>query len=329
MGQTLTATATSGEGEARQVSPGSHMPSTPFSDADTIRPAARSYDKSVRGTSDTSNKSFPSSSKIVAAHDPITFEPVPFEYIKPDTVVTVDGIGQMAFESARVNGWAGPVGGGDQSSPFDLPSDNQAESPGGEEGDQDEHPELQSERMESEDAEASMDALASGVDLGTSMEALAELADGNAEVSERVLADAASQAGVEPQDISRHIETARAGFTQQAEAKIRSVIGSAFEAGAFWDWAWNASEATELMQKSISDQVTKGTTHAYGDLATEYVANLDRINPEAILSADFGEGLGAIQDEKGEVLITKDGRPIGSWETLYRTGFVNLGEAAL
>lgn len=84
--------------------------------------------------------------------------------------------------------------------------------------------------------------------------------------------------------------------------------------------AWGYANAPELMQRAIRQHATQRTTAGYQAVAKQFVENLDRIDPEAVLQAELPQGWTAKQTKGGRVvLVSPQGRE-HSWQALAKSG---------
>lgn len=167
-------------------------------------------------------------------------------------------------------------------------------------------------------AEAAAQTLASTVSENTVTRALMEIAE-NGEVSERAILRAASEAGVaDPAEMQATVATAMAGFVDQAKSFLtdRGVDPQAFQ-------AWARTEHPTAFRASMMEHVRGRDVSAYGALADQYMANLDKIDPQAILGATFPEGIKA-HYSPGERLVLLDipGHGTMRWAAALRAGII-------
>ena len=167
-------------------------------------------------------------------------------------------------------------------------------------------------------AEAAAQTLASTVSENTVTRALMEIAE-NGEVSERAILRAASEAGVvDPAEMQATVSTAMAGFVDQAESFLtdRGVDPQAFQ-------AWARTEHSTAFKAAMMDHVRGRNVAAYGALADKYMANLDRIDPHAILNATFGNGITARLDPGSRnVILDIPGHGSMAWGAALRAGII-------
>ena len=87
------------------------------------------------------------------------------------------------------------------------------------------------------------------------------------------------------------------------------------------------------LTEAMIEQGTQRSTAGYAALAREYVANLDTIDPDAILGASFPEGQSARRDGRGQIVITvtDDGKgidPAKVKESAVAKGLISAEAAA-
>ena len=225
-----------------------------------------------------------------------------------DAIVTVPGIGTMSLASAIQAGFASRNDDGTFSKP----------APGKPTETKETHPDLQRETV-GDDAEKAMDTFEKSVTLGTQIAAIHDIAE-TGDVSEVNLARLASEMRTEPGKVMEMMDTIRPAMEQQARAAIA-------EAGVDPDevFAWAAQAKEGKVRDAVKHHLTLRQTRGYKELAKEYVRNLDTINPDAILNAEFGNGVSARRDAQGQIIL-KDaqGREF-EWQSAVLNGIVRLG----
>jgi hypothetical protein len=174
-------------------------------------------------------------------------------------------------------------------------------------------------RLPGEGAEEAAQFIADKVDAGTMTRAVLDMlrTDGNVDTS--TLNAAASQAGVEPSAMGATLSKAMEGYTSQAEAFAAS---RGVDLQAFGAWA-TKQHGNELRQAMIG-HVQNRDVSAYAPLMDRYVADLDVIDPNAILSAAFPDpGVTARRDEfTKRVVLNIPGMGEIGWTAAVRAGLV-------
>lgn len=180
-------------------------------------------------------------------------------------------------------------------------------------------------RMLESNYESGLRQIGSSVPSADIYEGLNSLAKGE-DVPTHVVGAMASHMGLEPGEAMETINTLRGQFEAQA---LHSVSGSGVDAQAIFDWA--RDNKPQELQRAIMDHATQRTVSGYKGLAQDYMNNLDSIDPEAIINAEFGGGISASMKtdsngRKAVVLSTPRGEV--DWKTAMRLGYVNVSSRA-
>lgn len=109
-------------------------------------------------------------------------------------------------------------------------------------------------------------------------------------------------------------------FATQAGEVVSAVGADPVE---FREWA-EANHKGRL-RDAIMDHVHRRDVSGYQRLAKEFVANLDKINPDRILQAEFAHGITASMDSSGRVILRAPNGQQVEWRSAIRNGWVNLG----
>ncbi len=80
-------------------------------------------------------------------------------------------------------------------------------------------------------------------------------------------------------------------------------------------------------EQSTCGWVNHRTTDGYNDVVTEYVANLDKTDPNTILNAQLGDGFKTALSSDGRVFVTLANGHQYTWASAVRAGMVNLSRA--
>ena len=158
----------------------------------------------------------------------------------------------------------------------------------------------------------------SSVTPGTATRALLDIIDtGN--VRSGVLERAASEAGIQPAEMGAKLGAAMKGFQAQAAA-FAAQRGVDME--QFTDWArtHHAGDLKNAMQRHVQQR----DVGAYGALVGRYMENLDRIDPQSILSAKFPDtGMSAFKAADGRIVLNIPGHGQVSWSAAVKAGLVS------
>jgi hypothetical protein len=169
----------------------------------------------------------------------------------------------------------------------------------------------------SPEAEQAAQMLATKVDQNTQIRALIELADAG-QVTERAINAAASQAGMDPSEMKAALAKALDGYGGQVTSFLTERGASPDE---FFRWA-KTTYPTDY-KAALIGHVQDRNVAAWGALADRYMVNLDRISPDAILSANFENGITARMDYGTRaVILDIPGHGSMRWSAAVRAGLV-------
>ena len=172
----------------------------------------------------------------------------------------------------------------------------------------------------SRDAEASYEQLRDMASPSAVAGAILAAAKGE-EFSDSLLEQAASEMRMEPDALREQATAIREAFSDQAHSAIESL---GLDSEAFFDWAWK--EKASEMRQAVTRHARERTTQSYRDLANAYLTDLPRIAPEAILNAEFADGIKARKAADGKIILET---PIGEieWTSAMRKGFLKVTRA--
>ncbi len=178
------------------------------------------------------------------------------------------------------------------------------------------------ETMESlgNELEGSITEVAQNASVGDVMSCITSIAN-TGDINEKAVDRIASQMGLEPEAARDRANTIRAGFESQARATVES---GGLDSDDVFNWAWE--NKPDLMRQAIIQQATQRNTKAYQSIADEYVLGMDKINPDAIMTAQLPEGMTPVQRKDGTILI-KTSHGEYSWGALVRSGAISIGKA--
>ena len=169
----------------------------------------------------------------------------------------------------------------------------------------------------SPEAEQAAQMLATKVDQNTQIRALIELADAG-QVTERAINAAASQAGIDPSQMKAALARAMDGYGGQA---TEFLTGRGVDPDHFYVWA-KTTHPTDY-KAALIGHVQERRVESWGPLAEKYMVNLDRISPDVILGASFGNGITARMDYGARaVILDIPGHGTMRWSAAVRAGLV-------
>ncbi|CCQ73925.1 hypothetical protein [Magnetospira sp. QH-2] len=141
------------------------------------------------------------------------------------------------------------------------------------------------------------------------------------EFNQAAMGRIASSLGQEPEAVMEKANSVRAAFESQA---IRTVEKTGLSSDDVFGWAYE--HEPKMMQEAIRQHTNYRHTEGYQPVIQKYVQNLDTINPDMILNAQFGEGVEAFRDDGGRIVLKSEKGTV-PWKTAVRIGMVSLGRA--
>ena len=148
-----------------------------------------------------------------------------------------------------------------------------------------------------------------------------DITSGDGTMDENTINRAASEAGVDPAVMHGKIESVASAMRDQASAAV-SKFG--VDAEAVWEYA-NRPENLPTLQAAVRKHAMTRSTASYAEIAQDYIANLDTIDPEAILNADFGgQGKAHRDPMTGDIVVTDNNGVTYKWRTAVKTGIIKL-----
>lgn len=139
------------------------------------------------------------------------------------------------------------------------------------------------------------------------------------DVSEGNIGRVASAMGVEPHEARGMAQEVYRGFEAQAYQTVEKTGLDAQEV-----FAWAQKEAPETLKRAMHSHAMERSTKGYTEVANAYISNLDTVNPEAILGADFGSGITA-KREGGKVILDLPGVGTVDWKGAIKSGLIRVG----
>lgn len=173
------------------------------------------------------------------------------------------------------------------------------------------------EAMSSE-IEGTLNTLIEGSSSDDQLAAVHQVAEGG-EVSPELIASVAQEMGIKPEDLQGQVGSVIDGFETQARDAMTKATG--IDSQRILEWVWE-HKMPEL-NKAMIEQGTQRSTAGYAALAREYLADLDTIDPDSILSANFSDDITARRDERGNVVITVNGQE-HPWKSAVRAGLLSI-----
>ncbi|MET0025917.1 MAG: hypothetical protein ABW085_16835 [Sedimenticola sp.] len=138
------------------------------------------------------------------------------------------------------------------------------------------------------------------------------------DLSDTLVGDLASRLHMEPHELRAKIEPIHEAFAIQAGQEIASY---GLDPEAVREWA--QENTPDLMKQASFEHFNLRSTDGYNAVAHEYLKQLDKVDPDAILNAELGEGISATIGNRGEILLnTPHGQM--SWASAISTGLVNV-----
>lgn len=233
-----------------------------------------------------------------------------------DSIVTVDGIGEMELRSAINAGFVTKNGDGSFSA-------GNGEAP--QEQQQEQHDDLQGAALpEAEEAHVKQ-LMEAGASAGDQLAILADIAKGGG-IDSHNLSRAASSIGIEPERLHGAIGKVTEYFQKQAEASIGSTIGG-LEPAAVWEWAWQ--EMPRELEKAIYDHGHLRSPRGYAPIAQKFIEQMDQHSPDAILNAELGDGIKSVhRDHSGHMVLTAANGATMTWQAAVKAGLLNVSKGS-
>ena len=147
-----------------------------------------------------------------------------------------------------------------------------------------------------------------------------DITSGNGMLDEHTINRAASEAGLDPAVMHGKIESVAGAMRTQASA---AVAKHGVDPEAVWSH-FNEPANLPKLQAAVREHAMTRSTASYNVLAQEYVENLDTIDPEAILSADFGGQGKAHRDANGKIVVTDANGTTYTWKSAVKAGIIKL-----
>jgi hypothetical protein len=182
----------------------------------------------------------------------------------------------------------------------------------------------QAEGFRADDAtEATLAEIVSTVSESTNMAMVNSYARGG-EIDPKLIARAASQAGVSPEDMAAKYEAAVAGMEQAMDTRLASL--GVFDQDLFADYVQGNGERLAEAHKALFALMTSNSTEGFDRLAEGFVESLDQIAAEDVADALEDAGI-PYRRVGGKTLIRfPDGAEV-SYAVAVRQGLIRVGRA--
>ena len=170
--------------------------------------------------------------------------------------------------------------------------------------------------------EAVMQELIDGTSAQDQVSIIHDITSGDGQMDPNTITRAASEAGMEPGQMEAKINSVGMAMLEQAN---QSVAKHGVDPEAVWEYA-NRPENVGTLQAAVRKHAMTRNTASYGDIANAFIMSMDEHSPDAILSADLGEGIRrTYRDDHGAIVIEDTGGRSYSWKSAIRSGLVKLG----
>lgn len=182
------------------------------------------------------------------------------------------------------------------------------------------HEDLKLEDTGDAEVETTITEFAENVQPDIAEAAAAEFANTN-ELSQPFIETIAREMHSDPGTVTAKVNVMRSGLENQALRAVGETIGSPELAQAAVDWMY--ANKPQEMSNAIHQQITKRQTKGYRELAQGFLEGLDRTHPDAVLQATTPAGVTVRQDERGRIIVSKDGQSY-QWASAVRNKIVTL-----
>ena len=148
-----------------------------------------------------------------------------------------------------------------------------------------------------------------------------DITSGDGTMDPNTINRAASEAGVEPSVMAGKINSVAEAMKTQASAVVAK---HGVDPEAVWTWA-NEPANLPTLQAAVRKHAMERSPAAYGDIAKAYILAMNEHSPDAILSADLGEGIRRTYRDQNGAIILEDASGRGyTWKSAIRSGLVKL-----
>jgi hypothetical protein len=261
---------------------------------------------------------------IVATAHTKTGMPVSHDRITDDSIVYVKGR-EVSVRSALSAGYLVRDADGSLREPWQKAKANPAPEPKAEPTDQtgdDDQPDVGPSDDELEGlGDDELEGLISTVaDAAPQQDVISVInaASSGEDLPDQALNQIADSMGLSRDEALEQYETIRSAFEDQASRAVEEATG--LDAEAVFEWA--REHASSELAGAIRSQAMNRSTAGYQELARQYVENLDSIDPDALLSAQYPEGVRAVQRDGRVVIETPQGAI--PWRLAVRKGIAKV-----
>ena len=147
------------------------------------------------------------------------------------------------------------------------------------------------------------------------------MTSGDGEIDPHLINRISSEAGLEPTVMHGKIESVASAMRTQASA---AVAKHGVDPEALWAWS-NEPANVGALQAAVRKHAMTRSTAAYGEIAKSYILAMDEHSPDAILSADLGDGIRrTYRDDHGAIVLEDANGRSYTWKSAVRSGLVQL-----
>jgi hypothetical protein len=143
----------------------------------------------------------------------------------------------------------------------------------------------------------------------------------NGGIDRSTLHSVASEMGLTPEDAGEYIEHLTYSLSKQRETVLgRSGVGAEY-LDQFIEWSQQS--VPDLVNDAHRRHLTMGDPSGWNKIAALYHENLGEIDPERILTADFGPGIKIVQ-HRGRVVLDIQGKGEMTYRDAVRNGVIRV-----
>ncbi len=176
-----------------------------------------------------------------------------------------------------------------------------------------------------EDGEASMGELVTRASQGDQINALNSFFDDGV-VSEEAINRLASSAGMEPEEVYRHVANIQIAY----ESKLPGVLAKegVHDYEMFREWMWSDPTTAREAQSAIREMVVDGPASGFKGLAQSFTEALDTVDPVTVKTAceEAGIKVQPMPDGRGLLLTMPDGNQV-PWSIAVKSKLFKVSRA--
>ena len=161
--------------------------------------------------------------------------------------------------------------------------------------------------------------LAQGVPATDAAQLIGDACSGR-EFDEAALSRAASNLGVEPEAFVQKADQVRDAYEQAALASVSGYGVDPYDIMAF-GYEHMPDEMNAAIRRLIAGD---RRTDSFPAIAEQYFENLDKIDPDALLDAEFGPGVEIYRGQNGKIMVRVEGRGETSYGVAVRAGWLGF-----